>query len=239
MPKLLALFLLAGLSLSAAAPEIASRRPAMPQASSSVPWVVGGNSLANNSSLGTVSNSDVSLVTNNAETGHLYAASGTSRFAITFNPASPSTPFLPKDEAELEVFGSPTGISYDQLALHGTSTQYRRSAIIFDSNCEPGTLSSCVGNGNNWVQEFELGVDLAPNGNHNFFVYDEVDNGIRMLVNSQGQIGFGTTAPLGSVPGEITTPRYNVSGTAPTCSVTNAGVDATCTLEGGSTDSAG
>jgi len=168
MQKLLAVVLFVVLIWAAAASEPLSGKPASPQGSTGSPWLIGGNSLPGTSSLGTTSNSDVSLMTNNVETARLYAADGITRLALTFNTEFPGTPFLPKNEAQLEIFGSPLGISYDQLALHGTSTTYRRSAITFESNCKAFILTNCVGNNNQWVQEFELGVDLAPNGGTTF-----------------------------------------------------------------------
>lgn len=203
------------------------------------PWLVGGNAFSNTPSFGTLESYDISIITNASETAHLYGGTGISRFVISYNAASPAFPFVPKNEAQLEVFGNSVGDSFDQLALHGTSTTKRRAAIVFDSNCQPAEINSCVGNSNSWVQEFELGVDVAPNGGHNFFLFDEVANATRLFISPTGQLGFGTSAVLGSVPGEITTPRINVRGISPTCSVTAGSSDASCVAEPGSTDSAG
>jgi hypothetical protein len=117
---------------------------------------------------------------------------------------------------------------------------------MFQSYCDSLTVTSCVASSQ--VDEWEIGVDLAPNGGRNFFVYDEVTQTLDLFAGAHQTVSLGTSAAVGGVnnpngsgiQGDVTVRRLNAAGALPTCSLgAGWGAGASCQFQVGSTDTAG
>jgi hypothetical protein len=165
-------------------------------------------------------------------------------------PAQPGDGSSPSPST-VEIFPNGTGSDqYDQLGLHSVNSSNRRAAIMFDSHCNSTNLGFCTPlSGTQQTDEFEIGVDLAPNGTHSFFIFDEGPAQQVGYYQSQFQtVSLGTTAVVGGVgnpagagrAGDVTVPRLNTAGSPPTCFLSAGwGTGATCGFDQGSTDMAG
>lgn len=123
------------------------------------------------------------------------------------------------------------------LAVGSTSTAYRLNvdagtgggnltAGIFRASRSAGTVSLAIGNSNGTsrsseltfkggaglIDRFGIGIDSTQSNSNDFYIYDYV-GATRLLINSAGNVGIGTTSPqsLLHVNGTVT----SVTGTAP------------------------
>jgi hypothetical protein len=86
--------------------------------------------------------------------------------------------------SRLHISGSSPSITLD------TTAATKRTSILFNAGS---------------VSQFQLGTDLNLDGSRNFFLYDVASTATRLLIDSSGNVGIGTTTPTSklSVVGNI------------------------------------
>ncbi|HME12719.1 MAG TPA: hypothetical protein VKF79_07665 [Candidatus Acidoferrum sp.] len=224
-------------------------------AGTSTSWLLGGNTVSSVHSIGTATPFDFPIMVDGSERARFLTGLATTTLAFNIpsgyiwpnEPGNGSTP----SPGTVEIWNSPTDtFPFDQIVIHDSNGNTRRGGIMFDSHCDATNLTTCVPlPGTQQQDEFEIGVDRAPDGNHNFFIVSEApDQQIGFVQGQYQTVSLGTAAAIGGVnnpdgagiAGETTIVRLNTNGPNPACGLAGAwGNGASCTLDSDSTDTAG
>ena len=101
---------------------------------------------------------------------------------------------IPNTTGTVALTASPT-LSTPTFTTSATVVGSVRPTFIMNSTAS-GSWKSAVNFWSNGVGKWEVGVDAGAVGNNDLYFYDAVANATRMMIDSSGSVGIGTTSPV-------------------------------------------
>ena len=103
------------------------------------------------------------------------------------------------------IVGSST--AYERLNVSSSASPYIHINTTSGSNKRTGVKFAVSG-----TTQYEIGTDVSANNTQNFYLYDGVAAAARLVVDSSGNTGIGTTSPTNFGAGYVTVQASGSSG---------------------------